>query len=167
MEKKILVAFATKSGSTREIAEFITKTLQEKGVNAELQEMKSVKSVSEYDAFILGAPMYMFHVISDAHAFIKKNKKSLLEKKAAFFSLGPLNDAEKDWKEVNEIFNKEMAKYPWFTPVATEVFGGKLDPTTLQFPYNLIPAMKNMPPSDLRDWEKIRSWTESLPTKLF
>jgi menaquinone-dependent protoporphyrinogen oxidase len=163
MEKKILVAFATKSGSTREIAEFITKTLQDKGVKAELKEMKTVKSVLEYDAFILGAPMYMFHIISDAHAFIKKNKKFLLEKKAAFFSLGPLNDAEKDWKEVNEIFNKEMAKYPWFTPVATEVFGGKLDPTTLQFPYNLIPAMKNMPPSDLRDWEKIKAWTESLP----
>ncbi len=167
MEKKILVAFATKSGSTREIAEFITNTLQEKGVKAELKEMKSVKSVSEYDAFILGAPMYMFHIISDAHTFIKKIKKSLMDKKAAFFSLGPLNDAEKDWKEVNEIFNKEMAKYPWFTPVAIEVFGGKLDPTTLQFPYNLIPAMKNMPPSDLRDWEKIRAWTESLPAKLF
>jgi menaquinone-dependent protoporphyrinogen oxidase len=167
MSEKILVAYATKSGSTREIAEFISKTLEEKGVKAEFQEMKSVKSVSEYDAFILGAPMYMFHIISDAHAFIKKHKKSLAEKKSAFFSLGPLNDAEKDWKEVNEIFNKEMAKYPWFTPVATEVFGGKLDPTTLQFPYNLIPAMKNMPPSDLRDWERIRTWAESLPVKFF
>ena len=35
----------------------------------------------------------------------------------------------------------------------------------LRFPYNLIPALKKMPASDLRDWEAIRAWASSLATQ--
>ncbi len=54
MSGKILVAYATKCGSTREIAEFMVKTLQEKGVDADLSEMKTVKSVKDYNGLVLG-----------------------------------------------------------------------------------------------------------------
>ena len=40
--------------------------------------------------------------------------------------------------------------------------GGRFDPAHLRFPWNLIPALKNMPASDLRDWEAIRAWAGSL-----
>ncbi len=56
MSQKILVAYATKCGSTREIAEFMTKTLQDKGIYADLGEMKNVKSVKEYNGLILVRP---------------------------------------------------------------------------------------------------------------
>ena len=77
MEKKILVAYATHAGSTREIAEFIGKVLTEKGMEAEVQEMKSVKSAKEYGGIVLGAPMYIFHLLGDAHRFLKKYKKEI------------------------------------------------------------------------------------------
>jgi menaquinone-dependent protoporphyrinogen oxidase len=43
--------------------------------------------------------------------------------------------------------------------------GGKFDPAKLRFPYNLIPALKKMPASDLRDWVAIRAWASSLAAR--
>ena len=62
--------------------------------------------------------------------------------------------------------DKELLKFPWFTPVAIEIFGGKFDPATLSFPYNLLPALKQMPPSDARDWTAIRAWALGLAAQL-
>ncbi len=166
MSEKILVAYATKCGSTREIAEFMVKTLQENEVDADLGEMKMVKSVKDHSGLVLGAPMYMFRIIGDAHNFLKKHKKDIERIPTAFFSLGPTQDKEEDWKNVWGNFEKELSKYPWFQPIAKEVFGGRLDSSKLVFPYNLLPGKDQLPQGDIRDWEKIRAWTESLPIKL-
>lgn len=48
---------------------------------------------------------------------------------------------------------------------STELIDGKFDPTHLRFPWNLIPALKQKPPSDLRDWDAIRGWSGSLAGK--
>ena len=45
-----------------------------------------------------------------------------------------------------------------------QLVGGRFDPARLRFPYNLIPALKQAPASDARDWEEIRAWTQSLPS---
>jgi menaquinone-dependent protoporphyrinogen oxidase len=165
MEKKILVAYATHAGSTREIAEFIGKVLTEKGMVAEVQEMKSVKSAKEYGGIVLGAPMYIFHILGDAHRFLKKYKKEIEKTPTAFFSLGPITEKEEDWKNAREPFEKELAKYPWFHPVGKEVFGGKLDSSKLAFPYSLMPGKDQLPQGDIRDWDKIKAWAESLAGK--
>ncbi len=109
----------------------------------------------------------MFRIIGDAHTFLKKFKKNIENKPTAFFSLGPTQDKEEDWINVRGNFEKELSKYPWFQPVAKEVFGGRLDSSKLVFPYNLLPGKDQLPQGDIRDWEKIRVWTESLYAKLF
>jgi menaquinone-dependent protoporphyrinogen oxidase len=40
--------------------------------------------------------------------------------------------------------------------------GGKFVPKKLRFPLNLIPALKQMPANDLRDWVAIRAWADGL-----
>ncbi len=99
MKEKLLIAYATKCGSTREIAEFMTKTLHEMGFEADLGEMKTVKSVKDYSGLVLGAPMYMFRIIGDAQNFLKKHKKDIEKKPTAFFSLGPTQDKEEELEE--------------------------------------------------------------------
>jgi menaquinone-dependent protoporphyrinogen oxidase len=84
----------------------------------------------------------------------------------AVFALGPFHDEEKEWQSARAQFDKELAKFPWFDPVAHEVFGGKFDPTKLRFPMTLIPALKKMPASDIRNWDAIRTWARNLAAKL-
>ena len=61
---------------------------------------------------------------------------------------------------------KELARLPWFAPVTRKVFGGKFDPIKLRFPRNLIPALKRMPASDIRNWDAIRARASDLAAKL-
>jgi menaquinone-dependent protoporphyrinogen oxidase len=80
--------------------------------------------------------------------------------------MGPLHDAAKDWQDVRAQLDKELLKFPWLAPVAAEVFGGKHDPAKLSFPYTLIPALKQMPATDIRDWTAIRAWASGLAARL-
>lgn len=167
METKVLVAYASTNGSTQEIAEVIAATLRENGLTVDLQPMRKVRSLQEYRAAVLGAPLYMFHWHKEALKFLPQHRKTLMERPVAIFAGGPFSSGdEKEWQEVRRQLEQELAKFPWLTPVAVEIVGGKFDPAKLRFPLNLIPALKHMPASDLRDWPAIRSWASSLTAKL-
>jgi menaquinone-dependent protoporphyrinogen oxidase len=164
MNNKILVTYVSTHGSTREVAEFITNVLRENGKEVDLQPMRTVLTLEGYDGVVLGAPLYMFHLHASAKKFLKRHQNALSGSlPAAVFAGGPFGQTEeKTWQEVRTNLEKELAKFPWFQPVSVEVVGGKFDPSKLRFPYSLIPAMKNQPASDLRDWEAIRTWAISL-----
>lgn len=166
MSTLILVAYGTKYGSTQEIAEAIALRLRERGFEVDIQPMKKVRTIAPYQAVVLGAPMYMFHLMRDALRFLSHFKIDLIEKPTAFFTLGPFNDVEKEWNGVRDQFDKELSQFPWFKPVAKEVFGGKFDPMKLRFPLNILPGLKQIPASDLRDWTKIRNWANELAAML-
>lgn len=58
---KVLVAYASKHGSTKSIAEFVGEKLQQEGIQAEVQEVRTVRNAADYDAFVIGSAVYMFH----------------------------------------------------------------------------------------------------------
>jgi len=162
MAARILVGYATKMGSTREIAEAVATELRERGAAVEVRPLREVRSLDGVAAVVIGAPMYMFRLHKDAKAFLARHRTALAALPTAVFSLGPFHDVEKEWNEVRAVFEKEMGRFPWLTPVAREVFGGAFDPAKLAFPYTLVPAMKKMAPSDARDWDAIRRWAAGL-----
>jgi menaquinone-dependent protoporphyrinogen oxidase len=162
MSNSILVAYATRYGSTQEVAEAIAATLREQGLAVDFQPLRQVKSLADYSAVVMGAPLYMFHWHKDAMGFLARHRQALMQIPVAIFALGPWHDEEKEWQEVRGQLDKELAKFPWLTPAAIQIFGGKFDPNALTFPHNLLPALKNMPASDIRDWTKIRAWAKEL-----
>ncbi len=166
MSNVILVGYATRSGSTREVAEAIAASFRDNGQEVDLQPMRNVGSLEKYSALVLGAPLYMFHWHKDALSFLSRHRGAVQKVPVAVFALGPFHDEEKEWTEVRGELDKELAKLPWFSPVAHQVFGGKFDPANLRFPMNLVPAMKKMPASDIRNWTAIRTWAGDLIAKL-
>jgi menaquinone-dependent protoporphyrinogen oxidase len=161
---KILITYATTGGSTREIAEFMKKALDEKGLDAELMPCKQVKDLAGYTGVVLGFPLYMFQMNGDARGFLNKHQKALQTLPVAVFAGGPFGeDASKGLDEIEKNLANLLAKFTWMHPVSVKLVGGKFDPAHLKFPYNLIPAMKSLPPSDLRDWDDMRAWFISLP----
>ncbi|MCL4562703.1 MAG: flavodoxin [Chloroflexi bacterium] len=168
METKVLMAYASTHGSTQEIAEIIAATLREHELSVDLQPARQVRTLEGYNAVVLGAPLYMFHLHKDARRFLSKHRKDLTGSLPfAIFAGGPFAKGdEEEWQEIHRQLDQELAKYPWLRPVAVEMVGGRFDPTKLRFPWNLIPALKQMPASDLRDWTAIRAWASSLAAQL-
>ena len=166
MSASVLVAYATKYGSTREVAEAVAAALRGGGQTVDCQPVKKLRSLDGYGAVVLGAPLYMFRWHKDAMGFLSRHRQALTERPVAIFALGPFHDDTKERQDARGQLDKELLKFPWFAPVAIEIFGGKFDPTTLSFPYNLIPALKQMPASDVRDWTAIHAWASGLSAQL-
>jgi len=162
LSASVLVAYATRYGSTREVAETIAATLQESGLAADCLSAREAHTLEGYSAVVLGAPLQMFRWHDDAKQFLSRHRQALMERPAAVFALGPFHVEAKEFEEARAQLDKELLKFPWFAPAAIEIFGGKFDPTTLRFPMNLMPGLKQMPVNDIRDWPAIRAWASSL-----
>jgi menaquinone-dependent protoporphyrinogen oxidase len=174
MEKKILVAYASTHGSTQEVSESVAATLREHAFSVDLLPAQEVRSLQGYRAVVLGAPIYMFHLHKHALHFLTRHQKALSGGvPIAIFAGGPFasgnGNAEEEqnaWVEVRKQLDQELAKFPWLRPVSVELIGGKFDPSALHFPWNLLPALRKLPPSDLRNWDAIHRWTSSLAGQL-
>lgn len=162
--RPILVTYASMSGSTQEIAEVVCQELNNLGQPAELLPCRQVSSLAGYRAVVVGIPIYMFHLHKDALRFFQRCQRELPALPVAVFAGGAYGpNAETDSVEVRKNLDAELAKITWLRPVSVQLVGGRFDAARLRFPYNLIPALKQAPPSDARDWEQIRGWAKSLP----
>jgi menaquinone-dependent protoporphyrinogen oxidase len=155
-----LIAYATKHGSTHEVAKFVAAHLADVGVEAHTLPAHDVRSLDAYQAVVLGAPLYMGRWHPDARAFLRRFRSELATRPLAVFALGPVEDKPEQWEGAAKQFHRALAHVPGVEPVTVEVFGGAIVPETLHFPFSRFPA------GDLRDWDAIRTWTERLPDKL-
>lgn len=162
MTNRILVAYATKYGATREVAESIGSALAEQGIQVEVLPAGEVRDLAGYSAVILGSALYYFMLHGDAKRFLSRHKKVLASLPVALFALGPFNDTPEEMASARGPVDRYLAKSAWLSPAAVAIFGGRHDPALLRFPDN-NPAMRNMPPSDARDWDAIREWAGGLP----
>ena len=170
MPDKILVTYATRYGSTQEVAEKIAATLSESGLAVDVQPTRQIKTLQGYRAVVLGAPLYIGSWLKDAHRFLKRHQAALEKLPVAIFSLGPTH-GENAIATVQPQMDKELAKYPWLKPVSTELFGGQYDPDKLRFPDTLlgkVPAspLYQAPANDLRDWDAICAWVNDVAKRL-
>jgi menaquinone-dependent protoporphyrinogen oxidase len=147
----ILVAYATKRGSTREVAEAIAGMLREDGLDVELRAAPDVDDVSAYDGVVLGGAIYMGRWHADARRFLRHHGAAMSRTTLAVFGMGPRTLNEKDVHESRAHLDRALTAVD---PSAVAIFGGVVDPSELSFPFNKLPA------SDARDWNRIREWAE-------
>jgi menaquinone-dependent protoporphyrinogen oxidase len=166
MPTSVLVGYATKYGSTQEVAEAVAETLRECGFEVDIRPLREVRTVEEYDAVVIGAALYMYRWHKDARRFLSRHRKALAERPVAIFALGPTHEPydEKEWQDSRAQLDKELAKHPWLSPVAIQMLGGKFDPAQLGFPLNLLAGSE--PESDIRDWTAIRDWAKATAKSL-
>ncbi len=162
----VLVTYATRYGSTREVAEAVAAAMRESGVETDIRPMPEVGTLEGYDAVVMGSALYVGRWHKDARRFLSRQRKALTERPVAIFSLGPTHGPldEKEWQDCRGQLDKELANYPWLAPIAVELFGGKFDPDDLRWPLNKLAGQA--PASDIRDWDAIRAWASALAEKL-
>ncbi|MFC1919938.1 flavodoxin domain-containing protein [Chloroflexota bacterium] len=192
MGNKVLVTYATNSGSTGEVAEAIAKTLgEEDETQADVRHVKEVDDISSYNAVIVGGPMMMgWH--KEAVNFLVKHEQGLSRVPVAYFltalhltkttetSFGtallfqdlnlakaPMDEKKLSFREkqhtVASYLGPALKKAPLVKPIGAGFFGGKLDYSKLSFLQKLfVRLIIRAEAGDFRNWEAIREWAESL-----
>ena len=160
--KNILIAYATKTGTTEERAKEIAAVLAERGFRAETKPMGQVGSLAEWDGIVLGAPVNGMDWIPEAAAFVAARKAELDRSRVAVFFVSYLYSGGRPmWRKAIE---KNLAKAASSSGAgATAVLGGRLSSPLPAFARFLFGKPKNSP-LDARDGDAIRAWVGSLAT---
>jgi menaquinone-dependent protoporphyrinogen oxidase len=165
MADRILVAYATRYGSTAEVAEAIGEELRKAGITVDVQPVGEVQDLSPYRAAVIGSPIYMGKWLPESQVFIEKNQQYLRTIPVAYFAVGLtvadggpdiLRKAEASMDQVRMLVN----------PVEIGIFPGKLESSRLSFTDRTIVTMIRAKTGDFRDWEAIRSWVEVVRSKI-
>jgi menaquinone-dependent protoporphyrinogen oxidase len=158
--ERILVAYATKHGSTREVAAEVARIIRQTGVEVEISPAREVKSLERYAAVVLGGALYMGRLHKDARRLLKRRRRELASLPVAVFAMGPRSSAPEALEEVRPQLTRALEAVPEVQPFSSAIFGGVIDPARLHFPF------KNMPEVDARDWDAIRAWSEAIASRL-
>jgi menaquinone-dependent protoporphyrinogen oxidase len=161
MPMQVLVAYATKHGSTAEIADVIGATLSEGGLEVAVRNARDVQRLDPYGAVVLGSGLYSAHWQRDANRFVKRHLAALQRVPVWLFSSGPLDhSAEFDDIPLTEHVAPDVA------PIGARghrTFGGRLLEGTPGVDAVLLATHRV---GDFRNWDHIRSWAREIATVL-
>ncbi|MFF5204367.1 flavodoxin domain-containing protein [Streptosporangium sp. NPDC000396] len=153
---KVLVAYGSARGSTREIAGWIGRTLIEQGLEAEVRSAAEVRDVDAYDAVVLGGAVYFGRWHRHARALVRRCARRLAERPVWLFSSGPLQ-AIGD-REATPPAGAERARRR-IGARESVVFGGCLRDDARGFPAAI---MARTAAGDFRDPERIEAWARDI-----
>jgi menaquinone-dependent protoporphyrinogen oxidase len=160
MAVRVLVAYATKLGSTREIAEVIGRVIRESGgetgVDVDVLAARDVGHLASYDAIVLGSALYAAHWQRDANRFVTHHLAGLQALPVWLFSSGPL-DRSADWGRLPVAPAVALTTDP-IGARDHRTFGGRLLPDAPVDPQ----VLATHPVGDFRDWDAIRAWATEI-----
>jgi menaquinone-dependent protoporphyrinogen oxidase len=159
MNASILIAYATKNGSTEQVAGKVAARLSSQGLVADVRAAHDVTSLEGYDGVVLGSAIYMGRLHADARDFLQRYPTGGTALPIAVFAMGPRTLADRDLASSRAQLDSGLAKEPAIRPFATAIFGGVFDPAQQHFPFNRLPA------SDARDWKAIESWADGVAAR--
>jgi menaquinone-dependent protoporphyrinogen oxidase len=167
MNKRVLVAFATKYGATAEIAEKIGEVLQQAGLEADVLSVERATDLSAYQAVVLGSAVYIGRWRKEAVKFLQANERALVERPVWLFSSGPTGEGDpvellQGWR----LPGKLQPIVDRIQPRDVAVFHGAVDVNKLNFIQKWMIKNVKAPVGDFRDWEAITSWAAGIADEL-
>lgn len=189
--KRILVTYATLSGSTAEVARSVGDEIATQGVAVEVMPLSQVTSLANYNGVVLGGPMILgWH--REALGFLRRHRRTLQQLPLAVFVMAlsltetgerpsgvsvsvdenlprpPVMPGRLTFREryanVTNYLRPILAALRPVKPVSVGIFGGRMDYGRLKW-WAVLFAMLlvQAPAGDKRNWAAIRSWAGGLP----
>ncbi len=162
---RVLVAYASKAGSTAEVAAFVARKLADAGLAVDLRRTRSVRSLEGYRVVVVGSAIRAGKWLGDASEFVKTHREALGARKTAFFTLCmTLQDDTPANREKVAGYLKPVREI--LDPDWIESFAGKMDYGRLGLGTRLIVKAMKVPEGDFRDWNVIGSWADRLAKEI-
>ena len=171
MTEKILVAYASRTGATKEIAEAIGKSLADGGADVDIRSMTEIKDLSPYSAVVAGSAIRGSKWLPEAMEFMRLHQADLKKKPFAAFMVC-ITLAMKNGENYRQGIRDWMSSVrSMVRPVSEGYFAGRLDFSKMPFSFDTLKmrfsvAIGVFPRDDRRDWAVIQKWAESLPPLL-
>jgi menaquinone-dependent protoporphyrinogen oxidase len=150
MSGSVLVAYGSKRGSTRDVANAVAAALRGQGREVDVEPAGNVKGIGRYGGVVLGGSLYRGRWHRGARRFLKRQRGGLATVPVAVFAMGPRRNEEAAFERSRLQLERALAKTPEVEPTSTAVFGG-------------VDREQGI---DLRDWEAIRVWAEKIGAAL-
>jgi menaquinone-dependent protoporphyrinogen oxidase len=166
MSNQILVAYASRAGSTAGVAEAIGQTLAESGAQVEVRPMQDVEDLAPYRAVVAGSAIQGGKWLPEAMQFMQTHRAALTQKPfAAFLVCMTLAIANGKYREHVADFLQPVRAL--VRPVSEGLFAGALDISKVpsfrdRLMFRLSVIFGVWSEGDHRDWNAIRAWAESI-----
>jgi menaquinone-dependent protoporphyrinogen oxidase len=162
-----LVAYGSKHGATKGIAECIAERLRAEGQQAAARPVEAVDDLNGYDAFVIGSAVYANRWTQEATEFVQRQRATLASRPVWLFSSGPIGTMATKHEPVEP--NGVTAIRHALSPRQHRVFFGawdrsKLDRSKLGFAERIV--AKRLPQGDFRDWAAIEAWADGIAREL-
>ncbi|MGZ0153549.1 flavodoxin domain-containing protein [Kribbella sp. WER1] len=162
MSKKVLVAYASKTGSTAGIAEAIGDELRAHGHQVDVLDVAGVHDLAPYDAVVLGSAIYLRRWRREAIRFLRHNVDALRQRQVWLFHSGPVGP-DKEQAQAMPPAVRHFAHEIGATAAVT--FPGRLDPATATGLLSRRLASGTLA-GDFRDWDRVRAWAADIGAAL-
>lgn len=172
MNNRILITYASRTGTTAETAQVIRSILVERGSEVDVLPMQAVNDLYPYGAVIAGSAIRAARWLPEAVQFIRTYQSTLRHKPFAMYTVC-ITLAMKNGEQYRNAVREWTAPVRAIVPPLSEgFFAGMLDFSKLPWNWETLKlratvAMGVFPRGDHRDWNAVRAWAESLKPMLF
>jgi menaquinone-dependent protoporphyrinogen oxidase len=159
---RVLVAYASRMGSTAEIAEAIAERLRAFGLEVSAAPCDQAPEPGGFDAVVCGSAIYASRWDMPARHFVRANKASLAQRPTWLFESGPCGNLAEQRHETSRFVLRLAAEVGCQPP---KVFGGNLDPARAKSRVSRWVANSDLA-GDYRNWDDIRAWADGIARSL-
>lgn len=162
VEKRILVAYATRTGSTVGVAEAIGRTLGERGFAVDVRPVRDDPDPAAYQAVILGSAINGGRWLPEALEYAANHRQALQPLPTALFCVHAMNLGA----DAASVRRRKAYLDPVrpLLPAAHEAFfaGMGMDEKTGPLLRWVVRTFNLVAEGDCRDWTKIRAWGQAV-----
>lgn len=155
---RILVAAASKHGSTSEIATALAAALRHHGAEVDVTAPDRVTAVDGYDAVVIGSAVYRNRWLRPAREFVDRFATDLRGRSVFLFSSGPIAEQGRPVNRpyvISDVEDRIRAH-------EHRMFAGKLDPSVLGPGERIVARVIGARIGDFRDWDAIGAWAPEI-----